>query len=113
MTAGNAKYTPVPWEWVIHDHSMASLVRGDNPGMGDPLVLTVAPCPACAERASPKEWKWGRCMTPNEQDARLIAAAPDLVEALKEYVRDFGDNEDSDSQRMAAKARAVLSKAGV
>lgn len=33
-----------------------------------------------------------------------------LREALVEYVRDFGDNEDADSQRMAAKARAALSE---
>lgn len=31
-----------------------------------------------------------------------------LEAALREYLRDFGDNEDSDSQRMADKARAAL-----
>jgi hypothetical protein len=46
-----------------------------------------------------------------EANARLISAAPDLLEALEEYVRDFGDNEDYDSQRMAAKARAAIAKA--
>lgn len=107
MTAANAKYTPGPWEWVIHDHSMASLGRGDNPGMGDPLVLTVAPCPACADCANPKEWKWGRCLTPNEQDARLIASAPDLVEALKDCLSYV------DEGFLKERIRAALSKAGV
>lgn len=46
-----------------------------------------------------------------EANARLIAAAPDLLAALQEYVRDFGDNEDCDSQAMAAKARAAIAKA--
>ena len=35
-----------------------------------------------------------------------------LREALVEDGRDFGDNEDADSQRMAAKARAALSEGG-
>lgn len=46
-----------------------------------------------------------------QADACLIAAAPDLLEALQDYVRDFGDNEDGDSQRMAAKANAAIAKA--
>jgi len=32
----------------------------------------------------------------------------ELREVLQEYLRDFGDNEDADSQKMAAKARALL-----
>ena len=37
---------------------------------------------------------------------------PDEVRAcLAEYVRDYGDNEDADSQRLAARARAALSAA--
>jgi hypothetical protein len=42
---------------------------------------------------------------------RLGAIIEELVAALEEYVRDFGDNEDGDSQRMADKARAAIAKA--
>jgi hypothetical protein len=42
---------------------------------------------------------------------RLRASNAELVAALKEYVRDFGDNEDGDSQLMADKAQAAIAKA--
>ena len=45
-------------------------------------VLSVSPCKSCQERAEPKEWEWNRCATPSEADARLIAAAPDMLDAL-------------------------------
>lgn len=75
-------FTLGKWEWLVHDHSCASLGVGDSPGMGTPLVMSVSPCAACAERATDGEWKWGRCCTPSEADAHLIAAAPDMFEAL-------------------------------
>jgi len=91
------EHTPTPWNWVIHDHSMASLGAGDSPGLGDPLVLAVAPCDACAGRADPKEWKWGRCHTPSEADADFILTAVNshdaLVKALQEVVRDIKEYE--------------------
>lgn len=77
------KHTPGEWRWVIHDHSCASLGVGGDPGMGSPLVMSVSPCRSCAERAEPKEWQWGRCCTPKEADARLIAASPDMLVALQ------------------------------
>lgn len=41
-------------------------------------------------------------------NALVFAAAPALLAVLKEYVRDFGDNEDADSKRMAEKAHAAI-----
>lgn len=73
--------TPGPWTWVIHDASMAS-IEGPN-GM-EQLVLSMSPCRSCTDSAvkDGKEWEFGRCMTPSWADAKLIAAAPDLLAAL-------------------------------
>lgn len=69
-----------PWRWMIHDHSMASLL-GKPKENTDGHIMSVSPCPACAGRADPKEWQWGRCCTPYDDDARLIAAAPEFYHA--------------------------------
>ena len=80
--AGDAgQHTPGPWEWTIHDHSMATLAVGDYPGEGAAQVLTVSPCDPCIGR-SEGVWKWGRCGTPSEADALLISKAPDLLKEL-------------------------------
>ena len=105
-----ANHTPGPWDWVIHDHSMASLGVLPDPGLGDPLVLSIGPCKACAERAheAGKQWEWGRCNTPSEADARLISAAPDLYAALIETLAIATRNEDGE---FADRARAAIAKA--
>ena len=72
---------PGPWTWEIHDHSAATLCGGGEDAIIG-HILTVNPCEACAKRAEPKEWQWGRCMTPSIENARLIAAAPDMLAAL-------------------------------
>ncbi len=70
-----------PWHWEIHDHSMATLCGGGEDAMIG-HIMSIGPCPACAKRAEPKEWKWGRCMTPSLPEARLIAASRSLLDAL-------------------------------
>ena len=79
--------TEGPWEWMLHDHSMASLGVLPNPGFGDPLVLNVGPCKSRTDRAEPKEWKWGRCTTPTENDAKFIAAARTALPRLLAEVK--------------------------
>lgn len=81
--------TPGPWNWVIQDHSMACLGVGDAMGSETtPHVLRVTPCKACADRADPKQWEWGRCLTPSKADADFIASArnalPTLLAAWRE-----------------------------
>lgn len=108
-----SKHTPGPWHWLIHDHSCASLGVGDDPGMGTPLVMSVSPCRSCADRARDGEWKWGRCTTPSEADARLIAAAPEMYEALHDLialVETLDGGEHDDAPELIA-ARAALAKA--
>lgn len=90
LDCGGQGHTPGPWSYVIHDYSMASLGVLPDPGMGDPLVCTFSPCKACADRADPKVWEWGRCQTPSEADARLIATAPELLTQLEYAVKLLG-----------------------
>ena len=110
------KHTPTPWGWVVHDHSCASLGVLPDPGIGDPLVLSISPCRSCADKAEPKEWVWGRCCTPSEDDAHFIVRAVNsydkLVEALKE-ARTFIEAEyrdpsaEPDGEWLAKDARPV------
>lgn len=78
------KWTPGPWGWYIEDNSMAVLC-GD--GGHDPLtkhVMSVSPCDSCLGRLSKNDhWEWERCTTPALANAHLIAAAPELYEALR------------------------------
>lgn len=105
-----SEHTPGPWNWVVHDHSLASLGPGRDPGLGDPLVLATGPCSGCAERAEPKEWKWGRCQTPSLANARLIAAAPELLEALESMLSEFVGPYEGGFDSVV-KARAAIAKA--
>ncbi len=79
-----SKHTPGPWKWVIHDKSMASL---EGPRDEEDHVMSVSPCASCIGRSS--EFKWGACTLPNAANAALIAAAPYLLEALKEIVKEY------------------------
>ena len=54
---------------------------------------------------------WSGLLDEHAEVMRLRALNAELVACLEEHVRDFGDNEDDDSQRMRDKALAVLAKA--
>lgn len=97
------KHTPGPWAYRPLEFDDWGIVRA-----GD---YVVAQARAGGGDVSLDEHRANKT-DPYEANARLIAAAPDLLEALKEYVRDFGGNEDADSRRMVEKANAAIAKAG-
>lgn len=73
--------TQGPWHWVLHDYSTATL---QGPAEEWDHVTCVSPCNACQKRAKEKseEWQWGRCTCPTEANAKLLALAPAIAEAL-------------------------------
>ena len=87
------KHTAGPWRWVEGKRtSLPSLIGGD----GEPILWL-------GDRATyyPVEGT-----EPGEEDARLIAAAPRLAEALKEIA-------ESGNDRLSEMARAALREAGI
>lgn len=112
MSERKEKFTPGPWGWVISDYSMATLCGLNSVGEYDGLerhVLSSSPCKACQGRANPKEWVFGRCLTPKLPDAHLIAAAPELYEALNAIVHHSVSG--IHMNNLYAKGRAALAKA--
>lgn len=77
-TTPQTKHTPGPWKWTAEDSSVLALYgpRGD-----EDHVLWSEICPACQKSG-------GRCTAPNDANARLIAAAPDLLAMLEEIIKD-------------------------
>jgi hypothetical protein len=86
-----SKHTPGPWRM----RTERSIDRGTAYG--------IETCEA--------DWKRTRSVVPplyiNEADARLIAAAPDMLEALEEVM----SCEENEQMRWAQKARAAIAKA--
>ena len=75
-------HTKGPWTWLVHDYSGITLHGPDE--MFD-HVISLGPCESCLEHAKTKGemgWKWGRCTTPTEADAILIAEAPTMYDQL-------------------------------
>lgn len=76
-------HTPGPWDWEIHDHSMATL---DGPRGLEDHVMSVSPCSSCQKDET--EWEFGRCTTPTIENARLLKAAPDLASFARYWMDD-------------------------
>lgn len=74
---------PGPWEWVVQDVSMITLGSKDCSIEGQ--VMSVSPCQSCIDMAK-GGWEWGRCTTPNQANAHLIAVVPELLVALIEII---------------------------
>jgi hypothetical protein len=83
------QHTPGPWEWHWEDESMLVL-HGQDVLFN--MVLVTNPCEACQNRTR-ETGELNKCLAPNEADARLIAAAPDLLKALQDLVEDITDED--------------------
>ena len=66
-------HTPGPWQWVVGPHVELILVAADY-HLGDAFVL------------APGEWGSGDEAS-DEANARLIAAAPELLEACRRLLK--------------------------
>ena len=92
-----SKHTPGPWFAV-----------GAQVEIEDDSVPDICTCDPQVMRQSHLDWHPRTA----EANARLIAAAPDLLEALEEALEDW-DNDEPDFVRLewADKARAAIAKA--
>lgn len=102
---GMTKHTPGPW--TVESTGMGYSVRGD--GNGHCVVFTnTASCSKAALR---------RSISKDEEEsanARLVAAAPDLLEALERITRELGVPQPGYPQPVANAveiARAAIAKA--
>lgn len=98
------KHTPGPWNLtaVRTDSNVQTLAIDGNGGRS--FVAEIA-----VESRNGGEW----LMQKNgEADARLIAAAPDLVEALR-WATELAEGAPLDTAQVIRIARAALAKAGV
>lgn len=98
------KHTPGPWAWGADDFSMASLTANGDMGKAGDMhgshVLTVKLCKNCQKHVensgeAADGWRFGRCATINAADARLIAAAPEMLAALKGIRAHLPDHPDT------------------
>lgn len=86
-------FTPGPWEWSQICWSAIQLQSANESVQWRDMnpITTVEPCSACAERhkkeAERGNWQWGICTTVGEDDARLIALAPTLLDLAILYKR--------------------------
>lgn len=86
-------FTPGPWTWNMRGHEFISI---DGPEFQSVLM---------AEQYAGSSW-----IEVSKEDAFLIAAAPDLLEALMEFVTPF-DGIEVVQGGLIGKARAAIAKA--
>ena len=72
------KPTIGPWNWTIDDKSMATL---HGPDYFYNHVMSVSPCISCVESLGDGDSPFGKCTMPSIEDAKIIAAARELLDA--------------------------------
>lgn len=103
-------HTPGPWK-LVDDGTVRSKAFGKSDMMGDYLGVIV--CDLKAGTGSPVWPSVARAHSQPEAEAnaRLIAAAPDLLEALEELYKAGPDCEGGPLGEAYRKARAAIAKA--
>ena len=90
MSREAMKHTPGPWNY---DRSGYSLYVNSGRELVTALSMD------------------GKRLETSEANARLIAAAPDLLNALMDFVSYFGHDNDNGLDEMLTNARAAIAKA--
>lgn len=94
MDSQKIKHTPKPWAFGFDDDEVSHVVYAPDNGVGTRYIAT------------------GICQgnDDGEADAKLIAAAPDLLEACQEFVRKVESGE-AKSKRSYKQMKEAISKA--
>jgi hypothetical protein len=101
----NAKHTPGPWSYRPQKYDDWGYVRGPKEADGfQPFICQAKDMRAMDEDVLNEHRRNGT--DPWEANARLIAAAPDLLEALERIVFDWDGEPDDMSEAHAAIAKA-------
>jgi hypothetical protein len=90
MSREAIKHTPGPWNY---DRSAYSLYVNSGRELVTALSMD------------------GKRLETSEANARLIAAAPDMLNALMDFVSYFGHDNDNGLDEMLTNARAAIAKA--
>jgi len=98
-----SKHTPGPWA-VFRRDGYSTYIHAINEG-GEINTFQVASCHSATSR------KYFPTRGEAEANARLIAAAPDLLEALQALSAYFGTDTDNGLDELLTQARAAITKA--
>ena len=101
-------HTPGPWGWIEKNGNAFLIQANDDEAKEYPGLK-------CIADDGSAYGEYGRKIEPDSADAKLIAAAPDLLEALEQFV-DLGIEEESleawpELGKALSSARSAIDKA--
>ena len=94
-------HTPGPWEWIAEDNGDLLILCRDG-DIFEGFVLETKKCTSCYGTES-------RCTLPTLDNARLIAAAPDLLFAAEQALMSL--EEGYDAPKIRDDLRAAIAEA--